>query len=69
MIWFYHLHHKIEILTVKYRGLNSQKLFQDQKRCPPTISLLFKAFRILLINLYMALFVEESDLNPKLFLC
>jgi len=32
MIWLCHLHHKIVILTVKYHDLNSQKLFQGQKR-------------------------------------
>jgi len=35
------------------------------KKIPPTISLLFKAFRVSLVNLYMALFVVESDLNPN----
>jgi len=32
MIWLGHLHHKIVVLTVKYHDLNSQKLFQDQKK-------------------------------------
>ena len=32
---------------------------------PPTMNILFKAFRVLLISLYIALFVVESVLNPN----
>jgi hypothetical protein len=50
-------------LTAKYCDLKSS-LFKI-KKIPPTISLRFKAFRVSLISLYIALSVVESDLNPN----
>ena len=41
------------------------KAFSRSKKIPPTISLLFSAFKVSLINLYMASFVVELGLNPN----
>ena len=41
------------------------KAFSISQKMPPTMSLLFKAFSISLVSLYVALFVVDLVLKPN----
>jgi hypothetical protein len=50
----YQLHHRILFWTVMYHDLHNQKLFLNHKKVLPTINLLLKAFKIVVVNLQVS---------------